>query len=58
LKHPNTTVATSKRKQMKHLKQVSEIFTKIPRKYMKTNKHMQYPDETLAKHMYKTLENT
>jgi hypothetical protein len=58
LKHPNTTVATSKRRQIKHLKQVSETFTKIPRKYMKTNKHMQHLDETLAKHLYETPKNT
>jgi hypothetical protein len=43
---------------MKHLKQVSEAFIKMPRKYIKTNEHMQHPDETLIKHMYETPENT
>ena len=35
LKHLDTTVATYKRRQMKHLKQVSETFTKTPGKYEK-----------------------
>ena len=48
LKHPDAAVATYKRRQMKHLKQVSEILTKMPKTLENYCKHMKHPDETLA----------
>jgi hypothetical protein len=36
LKHPDTIVATYKRRQMKHLKQSSETLVKTPEKHLKT----------------------
>jgi hypothetical protein len=36
LKHPDATVATYKRRQIKHLKQVSEILVKMLEKHLKT----------------------
>jgi hypothetical protein len=36
LKHPNATVATYKRRQMKQLKHASETFTKTTEKHLKT----------------------
>jgi uncharacterized short protein YbdD (DUF466 family) len=49
LKHPDTTVATYKKGQMKHLKQASETLVKMPQKHFEKHcKHMQHPDETLA----------
>jgi hypothetical protein len=45
LKHPDTTVATYKRRQMKRLKQASETLAKKPEKTFENHcKHMQYPD--------------
>jgi hypothetical protein len=35
LKHPNVTVVTYERRQMKHLKQASETLTKTPEKHLK-----------------------
>jgi hypothetical protein len=35
-KHSYVTVAAYKRRQMKYLKYVSEIFAKTPKKYLKT----------------------
>jgi hypothetical protein len=35
LKHPDTTVATYKRRQMKHFKQVSETLVKTLEKHLK-----------------------
>jgi hypothetical protein len=60
LKHLDTTVATYKRRQMKHLKQVSETLAKTSKKTFENHcKYMQHPNETLAsirmKHL-KTLE--
>jgi hypothetical protein len=36
LKHPDTSVATYKRRQMKHLKEVSKTLAKTPEKHLKT----------------------
>jgi hypothetical protein len=36
LKHPDTTVVTYKRRQMKHLKQAYETLVKTPEKYLKS----------------------
>jgi hypothetical protein len=54
LKHPDATIATYKRRQMKHLKHVSETPTKTPEKHSKTianicsiqMKHLQQTYET------------
>jgi hypothetical protein len=35
LKHPDGTAATYKRRQIKHLKQASEILAKTPEKHLK-----------------------
>jgi hypothetical protein len=35
LKHSDATVATYKRRQMKHLKQVSKTLAKTPKKHLK-----------------------
>jgi hypothetical protein len=52
LKHTDTTLATSRKRQMKHLKHVSETHAKTFEKHLKTiAKHMQDPDKTLATYM-------
>jgi hypothetical protein len=48
LKYLDATVAIYKRRQTKHLKQVSEILVEIPKKIENYCKHMQHPYETLA----------
>jgi hypothetical protein len=45
LKHPDTTLPTYVRRQMKYLKHVSETLAKIPKKIAT---HTQQPDKTFA----------
>jgi hypothetical protein len=49
LKHPDATLATYVRRQMKQLEHASKILAKTHEKHLKTiANHMQQPDTTLA----------
>jgi DICT domain-containing protein len=57
LKHPDATVATYKRKQMKHLKQASETLEITPEKHLKIIANIYSIQMNSCKHTYETLKN-
>jgi hypothetical protein len=49
LKHSDATLPTYKRRQMKHLKHVSETLAETPKEHLKTIANIkQHPDKTLG----------